>query len=72
VNAASPNRHTCKAVFELGEDVGLKADGQVDFGERSLVGVVASLLLTASARTKPAKHTAEAYVWLSTPPNRYA
>jgi hypothetical protein len=55
VNVASLNRHICKVVFELGEDVGLKAGGQVEFGERSLVGVVASLLLTASVRTKPAE-----------------
>jgi hypothetical protein len=41
-----------QSCFRLGEDVGLKASGQVDLGERSLVGVVASLLLTASLRTK--------------------
>ena len=38
MNVAPPNRHICKV--ELGEDVGLKAGGQVDFGERSLVCIV--------------------------------
>ncbi len=30
MNVASPNRHICEFVFELGEDVGLKAGGQID------------------------------------------
>jgi hypothetical protein len=30
VNIASPNRHICKVIFELGEDVGLKAGSQIN------------------------------------------
>jgi hypothetical protein len=45
----------CEVVFELGEDVGLKAGGQIDSAERSLAGMVASLFIAASVRTKPAK-----------------
>jgi hypothetical protein len=41
VNVASPNRHICEVVFELREDVGLKAGGQIDSAERSLAGMVA-------------------------------
>jgi len=44
VSFASPNRHICEVVFELGEDVGLKAGGQIDVAEHSLAGMVASLL----------------------------
>ena len=33
-----------EVVFELGEDVGLKAGGQIDVAEHSLAGMVASLL----------------------------
>jgi len=35
----------------LGEDVGLKAGGQIDLAERSLAGMVG---IAASVRTKPA------------------
>jgi hypothetical protein len=51
VNVASPNRHIYKVVFKLGEDVRLKAGGQI---EHSLAGMMASLFIAASARTKPA------------------
>jgi hypothetical protein len=34
----------------IGEDVGLKAGGQIDSAERSLAGIVASLFIAASVR----------------------
>jgi hypothetical protein len=55
MNVASPNRHTYEVVFELREDVGLEAGGQIDSAERSLAGIVALLFIAASVRTKPAK-----------------
>jgi hypothetical protein len=36
VSVASQNRDICEVVFELGEDVGLKAGGQIDSAKRSL------------------------------------
>jgi hypothetical protein len=43
-----------QSVFELKEDVGLKAGGQIDLAEHSLAGMVALFIVT-SLRTKPAK-----------------
>ena len=53
-DVASPNRHICEVVFELGEDVGLKAGGQIDSAKRSLARMVASMFIAATVRTKPA------------------
>jgi hypothetical protein len=55
VNITSPNRHICEVVFELGKDIRLKAGGQIDSAKRSLAGIVASLFIVTSLRTKPAK-----------------
>jgi hypothetical protein len=55
VNVESLSRHICEEVVKLQEDVGLKAGGQIDLAERSLAGLVASLFIAASVRTKPAK-----------------
>jgi hypothetical protein len=54
VNVESLNRHISEVVVKLQEDVGLKAGGQIDSAERSLTGMVASLFIVASVRTKPA------------------
>jgi hypothetical protein len=52
VNVESLNRHICEVVIKLGEDVGLKASGQIDSAKRSLAGIVASLFIAVSVRTK--------------------
>jgi hypothetical protein len=51
VNIESPNRHICEVVIaiELGEDVGLRAGGQIDSAEHSLAGMVASLCIAVGA-----------------------
>jgi hypothetical protein len=52
VNVESLNRQIYGVVVKLQEDVGLEAGGQIDSAERSLVGMVASLFIAASVRTK--------------------
>jgi hypothetical protein len=56
VNVEPLNRYICEVVVELQEDVGLKAGGRIDSAERSLAGIVVSLFIAASVRTKPAKY----------------
>ena len=51
VNVAPPNQRIFKVVFKLGEDIRLKASGQI---EHSLAGMMASLFIAASVRIKPA------------------
>ena len=43
MNVESLNRHICKVVVKLQEDVRLKASGQIDLAKRSLTGIVVSL-----------------------------
>jgi hypothetical protein len=54
VNVKSLNQYIYKVVVKLQEDVRLKAGGQIDLAERSLTGIVASLFIAVSVRTKPA------------------